>query len=212
VANLAAWREACANANGVETLKEAAMLRRGLLVVLSVIAGSTFAVGTAHAKPPGYYSGSDSFSFSDCGFQIDAVITFSGTFRIKGGRHGDPTPYLLDNYQYHNVFTNPATGAFFTISGNGMTKDLQIVNVSGTVYSIEFIEVGQPVVVRDMNGKVVIRDRGHILFRVSIDTLGDDNIDNDIEIPGSFEIVAINGPHPVLEGVDLCDVASDLIG
>jgi hypothetical protein len=200
--------------NGVATLREVdAMPRRSLLIALSVIAGSTFAVGTVHAKPPGYYSGSDSFSFSDCGFQIDAVTTFSGTFKNKGGRHGiSDAPYIMDNYRFDNVFTNPATGAWFTISGNGMTKDLHIERVAGTVVSIEFMETGQPVVVRDMNGKVVLRDRGHIVFRVQLDTLGDDNIENDVEIPGTFEIVAINGPHPVLEGVDLCEVARELIG
>ena len=188
------------------------MLKRGLLIALSVIAGSAFAVGTVHARPPEHYSGSESFSFDDCGFQIDAVSTFSGTFTLKPGRHGDPTPYLMDNYRFNNVYTNPDNGAWFTISGNGLYKDLHIVNVSGTVHSFEAIEAGQPVVVRDMNGKVVLRDRGHILSRFSVDTLGDDNLDNDIFIEDSFELVAINGPHPVLEGVDLCQVARDLIG
>jgi hypothetical protein len=190
------------------------MLKRGLLVALSFIGGSAFAVGTVHADPPGeHYSGSESFSFDDCGFRIDAVTTFSGLFINKGGRHGvTDAPYIMDNYRFDNVYTNPATGAWFTISGNGMAKDLHIVNVSGTVYSIEFIESGQPVVVRDMNGKVVVRDRGHILFRVQIDTLGDPDIENDVEVPGTFEVVAVNGPHPVLDGVDLCQVARDLIG
>ena len=63
-----------------------------------------------------------------------------------------------------------------------------------------------------MNGKVVLRDRGHIRSRFQIDTLGDDDIENDIEVPGTFEFVAVNGPHPVLDGADLCEVARDLIG
>jgi hypothetical protein len=110
------------------------------------------------------------------------------------------------------VYTNAATGAWFTISGNGMSKDLHIERVSGTVVSIEFMEVGQPIVVRDMNGKLIFRDRGHLGFRVQIDTQGDGNIDNDVEVPGTAEVLAINGPHPTFHGPDFCDVARDLIG
>jgi hypothetical protein len=93
------------------------------------------------------------------------VSTFSGLFIIKRDRPGvddDDAPYLLDNYRFENVFTNAATGAWFTISGNGMSKDLHIERVSGTVVSIEFMKVGQPIVVRDMNGELIFRDRGHL--------------------------------------------------
>ncbi len=95
---------------------------------------------------------------------------------LKQGRRGDPTPYFFDNYKYETVFTNPETGAWFTQSGNGMFKDLKIVNVSGTVYSFETIEVGRPFEVRDMNGDLVIKDRGHLRTRFSVDTLGDSDL------------------------------------
>jgi hypothetical protein len=210
-ANLAAWSEACVNANRGRNAEEVGvMLRRSLLIAGSVIAGSAFAVGTVHADPPEHYSGTDSFSFDDCGFQIDGVATFSGTFQLKAGRHGDPTPYLFDNYRFETVYTNPATGAFFTVSGNGLYHDVHIVNVSGTVYSFEANDSGQQVVVRDMNGQVVVRDRGHLRVRFSVDTLGDDDLSNDIFFD-DFEFVAVNGPHPTF-GLDFCEVASDLIG
>ena len=137
---------------------------RRLLIALGVIAGSAFAVGTVDAKPleREHYSGTDSFSFDDCGFQIDGETTFSGLFMLKQGRRGDPTPYFFDNYEYETVYTNPATGAWFTQSGNGLYKDLQIVNVAGTVYTFEVIEVGRPFEVRDMDGNLVVKDRGHL--------------------------------------------------
>ena len=171
------------------------------------------AVGTVKAKPlvREHYSGTDSFSFDDCGFQIDAVVTFSGLFMLKEGRRGDPTPYLFDNYEYRTVYTNPATGAWFSQSGNGLYKDLHIVNVDGTVYSFEAIEVGRPFQLRDMDGNLVIKDRGHLRTRFSVDTLGDNNLDNDIFIEGSFELVADNGAHPGFF-LDFCDIANDLIG
>ena len=119
---------------------------RRFLIALAVIAASASAVGTVQAKPlvRVHYSGTDSFSFDDCGFQIDGVVTFSGLFMLKEGRRGDPTPYLFDNYEYRTVYTNPATGAWFSQSGKGLYKDLKIVNVDGTVYSFEAIEVGRP--------------------------------------------------------------------
>ena len=130
---------------------------------------------------------------------------------LKQGRRGDATPYLFDNYEYVNVFTNPANGKWFTRHGNGLYKDLHIVNIEGTVYRFESVENGQPFVIRDSNGNVVIRDRGQLRTGFTVDTLGDDNLENDIFIDGSFELLADHGQHPGFY-VDFCDIARDLIG
>ena len=62
-----------------------------------------------------------------------------------------------------------------------------------------------------MDGNLVIKDRGHLRTRFSVDTLGDNNLDNDIFIEGGFELVADNGAHPGFY-LDFCDIANDLIG
>ncbi len=182
-------------------------------LVFTVMAGTAIFSGTAAAQPlvHEHYSGTDTFSFDDCGFQIDGVSTFSGLFMLKSGRNGDPTPYYFDNYEYEVVYTNPETGAWFTQSGNGLYKDLRIVNIVGTVYEFEAIEVGRPFQIHDMNGNLVVNDRGRLRSRFSVDTLGDDNLDNDIFIDGSFELLADNGSHPGFY-LDFCGLANDLIG
>ncbi len=175
--------------------------------------GANLAAGAVHGAPleRENYSGTESFSFDDCGFQIDGVIEFSGRFMLKAGRRGDPTPYFFDNYKYRTVYTNPLTGDWFELSGNGLYKDLKITNVSGTVYTFEVVEVGRPFEVRDMDGNVVLRDRGHLRYRFSVETLGDANLDNDMFIDGSFELLADNGRHPGFY-VGFCTLAGDLIG
>ena len=186
---------------------------RKVALGLAVVAGAALVVEPAQAAPlvSEHYSGTDSGSFDDCGFQIDFASTFGGVFMLKEGRRGDATPYLFDNYSYDDVFTNPATGAWFTRHGEGMYKDLHIVNVEGTVYRFEAMEVGQPFVIRDSDGNVVIRDRGALRVGFTVDTLGDDNLDNDIFIEGTDELLADNGQHPGFYA-DFCDIANDLIG
>jgi hypothetical protein len=186
---------------------------RWLALGVAVVASSALVVESAQAAPlvREHYSGTDSGSFDDCGFQIDFTSTFGGVFMLKEGRSGDATPYLFDNYSYDDVFTNPATGAWFTRHGEGLYKDLHIVNVQGTVYRFEAMEVGQPFVIRDSDGNLVVRDRGHLRVGFTVDTLGDDDLENDIFIDGSFELLADNGPHPGFY-MDFCDIAADLIG
>jgi hypothetical protein len=184
-----------------------------LAIGIGVVAGSVLSVASASAAPivREHYSGTDSFSFDDCGFTIDATSTFSGLFMLNEGRRGDATPYLFDNYEYDGVFTNPATGAWLTLHGQGLYKDLHIVNVEGTVYRVESMEAGQPFVVRDSDGNLVVRDRGLLRVGFTVDTLGDDDLGNDFFIDGTWELLADNGVHPGFY-VDFCAIAADLIG
>src|SRR5262245_61178592 len=115
---------------------------RTLALGVAVVAGSALVVEPAHAAPlvREHYNYTDSGSFDDCGFQIDFTTVGGGVFILKEGRRGDATPYLFDNYEYDNVFTNPANGKWFTRHGDGLYKDLHIVNVEGTIYRFESVE------------------------------------------------------------------------
>lgn len=186
---------------------------RLLLFAATMIGASTLAAGMADAKPleREHYSGTETFSFDDCGFTIDAETTFSGLFMLKEGKRGDPTPYYFDNYQYETVYTNPETDAWFTQSGNGIFKDIKIVNLSGTLYRFEAVENGRPFEIRDSAGNLIIKDRGHLRVTFVVDTLGDTDLENDVFIEGTFELLAEGGPHPGFFA-DFCDLANDLIG
>jgi hypothetical protein len=155
------------------------------------------------------YSGTD--SFTECGFQGES--TFSGRVMIK-----DATPaaggqffYFQDNYQYRDVITDPATGEFVVVRGDGIFKEVQARQVEGSVFTSLTHEAGQPFVVEDMSGRVVVRDRGMITLSYVFDTLGD-------SAPGGISltdavVVRVSGPHPGFEeAFDFCALLTSLIG
>src|SRR5687767_3041623 len=84
------------------------------LTTLAVVALLVFAAGPAAGTVIGqeHYSGTDSFSFDDCGFTIDVESEFSGhvLFRVdKGGE-----AFLVkDTFSYRDVLTNRETGEWF---------------------------------------------------------------------------------------------------
>ena len=186
---------------------------RGVVTVFMVIACAVVGAGGAAARPlvHEHYRGTDEFSFDDCGFPIDAVGTFSGLFILKDGRGGDPTPYVLNNYDASTVYTNSDTGAWFTISGNGLYKDMRLTQVAGTVYRLDAMEVGRPFRVQDSDGIQVMVDRGRLLYTALLDTQGDADLSNDVFFDGTFEVLADNGAHPGFY-TDFCDLATGLIG
>ncbi len=183
-----------------------------LATLLAVPVGAPFAT-PVQAKPieREHYSGADSGDFNCDGLDMHFEVTFSGLFMLKEGRKGDPTPYYFDNYEYHVVYTTvPDNGRWFTRDGNGLYKDMHITNVSGTIYEFEAMDAGQPFVIRDQDGNVVLRDRGRLLVRFVVDTKGDSDLSNDEFIEGSFELLADNGSHPGFY-IDFCQLAKDLL-
>ena len=160
-----------------------------------------------------HYSFVDRFSYDDCGFRVDVESTNTGTFHLRPGHAGDPTPYLFDNYEWHSTTTNPANGKWFTEEGNGQYRDLKITNVEGTIYTFQAMESGRPYTLTDMDGNKLFFDRGRLLVTFQVDTKGDDDLSNDEEIEGSFELLADNGSHPAwhFDG-EWCDIVNDLLG
>jgi hypothetical protein len=184
---------------------------RALVLVVGTLLGLLVAQ-PANAAPivNERYSGTE--SFTECGrFQVES--TFSGRVMIK-----DATPatdgqffYFQDNYQYRDVITNPATGEFVVVRGNGIFKEVQARQVEGSIFTFLTHEAGQPFVVEDMSGRVVLRDRGMITLSYVFDTLGD-------SAPGGVfledpVVVRVSGPHPGFEeAFDFCALLTDLIG
>jgi hypothetical protein len=183
---------------------------RALVLVVGPLLGLLVAL-PANAAPivNERYSGTE--SFTECGFQGES--SFSGRVMIK-----DATPatdgqffYAQDNYQYRDVITNPATGEFVIVRGNGIIKEIQPRQMEGSVFTFLTHEAGQPFVVEDSSGRVVLRDRGMITLSYVFDTLGD-------SAPGGVfledpVVVRVSGPHPGFEeAFDFCALLTSLIG
>jgi hypothetical protein len=98
-----------------------------------------------------------------------------------------------------------------SIEGKEVSNELSATQVSGNVYAFITIEAGQPFVVRDSAGNVVLRDRGVIRHRILFDTLGDST-------PGGVtlddQIIGVGGPHPAFDQSEdeFCAMVQALIG
>ena len=162
----------------------------------------------AHAAPlvREHYSGTDSFDFDDCGFVIHNEVSFAGVFMLKAPRAEGAPPRYFDNYEVHEVLS--ANGRTLTLDHQGLFKDLHVTLVEGTVYQYVGMEAGQPFVMRDEDGQVILRDRGVLKTTFQFDTQGDTDPDNDVFVEGSFSVLADNGRHPGFY-IDSCQVLED---
>ena len=182
---------------------------------IAVSAAVTLAVLGLSAPVQAKVVDSGSFSGTDSGVVCGSYAvetTFSGSFTVK-----DATPatdgqvflFTLKN-EFTDVITNPDTGAFVTLSGDLLLKELRPRQLDGSVYTVRTIEVGR-FVLRDMDGKVVLKDVGLIETTEIFDTLGD-SAPGGVVLEGP-EIVRVAGPHPALEETfDPCLLFDELIG
>jgi hypothetical protein len=156
----------------------------------------------------------DSFSddFELCGMPVHVDGEESGFFHQRVGK-GDleSTFFAHINLSTTETFTNPANGKFLLIESHAVIQETKAVPVDGTIFQFTGVEAGQPFVLRDMSGRVVLHNRGAIRTTILFDTLGDDT-------PGGvvLDVISqrISGPHPELEMDEdaFCAVVQDLIG
>lgn len=167
-------------------------------IVVSALAMPALAKPLEHEV----YSGSDSFLAEDlCGTDWTVEMTFSGNSMLKAGRHGSP-PYFFDNYSYTQVWTDVNDPTRTVIhQGNGLWRDQHITLVQGTTYHFTVVEAGQPSTWWTADGELIYRDRGSIVWEFTVDTLGDDDLSNDVFISDEGP-TSIHGPHPELVSFD----------
>ncbi|WP_446219964.1 carboxylesterase family protein [Micromonospora sp. IBHARD004] len=174
-----------------------------------VVIGVTAVPAGATVVDQGHYSGTESSTYNDCGYPVQVQAEFSGNYVIRAGEHDNQSAFFVtDNYSYREVHTNLDTGEWFVLRGNGVFHDIRATRVEGSVFEFESVEAGQPFVVEDSAGNVVLRDRGAIRYRTLFDTGGDDE-------PGGtfleFLGAQVSGPHPGFFA-GFCRIAGDLIG
>ncbi|MBD0293094.1 MAG: hypothetical protein ICV70_05925 [Jiangellaceae bacterium] len=170
------------------------------------------ASGVAQAAPPLeniHYEDVEEGSFDDCGFTIDFVSFNSGHFMVREVEGSGGQAFLgHDNFRYRIVLTNPETGASMVVRGHGLFREFTARHIEGDIWEFTAHEVGQPFVVEDSEGNVVLRDRGRLTFRAIFDTLGDSEPGGELL---EEELTGMHGPHPGFF-TDFCDIATDLIG
>lgn len=141
----------------------------------------------------------DSFVFEPlsfiCGFEVQLDVEVDGKVIIREGKgKRDSAFFAHETISYTETYS--ANGKYFTISGNSVFQETKAVPLGGSLFEFSSIQAGQPYTVRDMDGNVLLRDRGVVASTVVFDTLGDD-------VPGGFFVAEVDfrvgGPHPGLD-------------
>jgi predicted esterase len=180
---------------------------RWWIVVLAVVAAMPFAGGVSARAEAAVvqwtpYSGSDHRTYDDCGYPTAVAATFSGRAGIRTGT-GPDAGYLFitDNYTFREVHTDLATGRWFVVRGNGQFKNVKARPVGGNVFEVTSRESGQPFVVEDSTGKVVLRFAGLVTYGYTFQTDGNTTVE--------FQSVTQAGHFP---DTSLCSAAGSAIG
>ncbi len=186
------------------TLRSIAVSAAVTLAVLAMLAPAQ-----AKVVESGSFSGTDSGTL--CG-SYAVETTFSGSFTVKDATPATDGQFFAFTlkFEFTDVITNPETGAFLTLSGHLLLKEIRPRQLDGSVYTVRTIEVGQ-FVLRDMDGKVVLKDVGLIEMTEVFDTLGD-SAPGGVLLEGP-DIVRVAGPHPAFDDTfDFCLLVDQLIG
>src|SRR5207302_2746492 len=122
----------------------------------------------------------------ECGYPMHVVGVENHRVHLRADRRLDGNFFYTDNYAVRETWTAP-DGRWFTITANGIYKDVQARRIGGSLYEFSNHNSGQPIVITDSSRNVVSRDRGNVTSRYTID-LAD----------GSFNFLGdqVNGPHP----------------
>jgi hypothetical protein len=143
-----------------------------------------------------HLSGTDSFTEELCDEEWSVESSFTTLSMLKAGKHGDPTPSFFANESYRNLYRDPADESRgFVLSGHSLFSDIHVTLVSGTLYRFDSMQVGRPIVVSSLDGRVIGADRGRLAWQFLVDTHGSSDPD-DYELLDA-SVVASSGPHPI---------------
>ncbi|MEO8329562.1 MAG: hypothetical protein ABI586_06130 [Candidatus Nanopelagicales bacterium] len=142
----------------------------------------------------------DSDAFSACGFRIRVHTVGSGSIKLRT-EPGSGEVLVQQRLNVTSTFTNPATGDWFAIAGHWQEHvSHTTVLPNGNIETV-LREPGNRHNIYDADG-VIARDTGLTVFTFVYDPVLDEEVSMTTEIHGKFPVA----------GVDLCVLASDLIG
>ncbi|MEA2605752.1 MAG: hypothetical protein QOI00_509, partial [Chloroflexota bacterium] len=176
---------------------------RGPAVLVAMLAALTWGAGSASATLGDRFSFTNPYEYVnwDCGYPMQVVGVESHLVLIRVDKKLDGNVFVTDNYAFKETWTG-SDGRWFTLSGNGIGKDIRAKSLGGTLYEFTNHNSGQPVVVTDSSGNIISRDRGNLTVQYTIDIAD-----------GTFNFLGfrLGGPHPLFF-VDLCKEVAPLVG
>jgi hypothetical protein len=157
------------------------------------------------------------FTFSEshvedvCGIEVRHDFAVSGHFRDRTGKGDlDQAFFGQSSVRIKDTWTNLETGDWMTNEARVTQMDVKATPLGGNVFEFKFREAGMGTV-RDMEGNVVLRDRGAIWMRIVFDTLGDGQPGGNVL---AESVIRVSGPHPGFEQdeEEFCATVHALIG
>jgi hypothetical protein len=184
------------------TRPSAKRIGRGFAVFAAIVLALTMVAGPASATiiDRFRFTGDYEFDAWDCGYGMHVVGTETHLFLTRADKKLDGNAFFTNNYEVHETWT-AADGRWFTLSANGIAKDLTAKSVGDSVYEFTFHDVGQPFVIEDSSGHVISRDRGNFTGHFTA---------NFADGSSSFDF-DLHGPHPMFDA-DLCKAVAPLTG
>ena len=186
------------------------MRRLGLVGLLLVAAALTATPSSATKLFSESFSGPYTDGYDDCGFDVVVEGVGSGRDSVRVGKGKNESAFFgHTNYSFVETHTNPATGAFFTLTGDGNfteNKAIRRPEEGPNVFQFWATEAGQ-FTIYDADGNLVAVDRGSLKSSILFDTEGDAE-------PGGILVEFleenINGRSEIFD--NFCDIATELIG
>ena len=179
---------------------------------LPLLAASVVALSMtgAYASPQITGNFAESGTEEVCGIPID--FDFTQTVRhfdreVPGSDGQAYRGHFVVNFS--NVLTNPANGEWLIVRGHEVDNELSARHVDGNIWEFTAQSAGQPFMIENSDGKVVLRDRGRTTSRFLFDTLGDGQPGGELL---EVETTGVFGPHPSLGTDAFCAVLTELIG
>ena len=185
-------------------IRRSSRARRWLGLTAAVVITMTLTAASASAtvvQRERVFDNPYAFVAWDCGYPMQVVGVETHLIHVRADRRVDDNYFFTNNYAWRETWT-AADGRSFTLSGNGIFKDVKARSLGGSLYAFEFHENGQPFVITDSSGRVVSRDRGNLTGSYTFDFE-----------TGEFHFLGnqLHGPHP-MSGVDLCAAVQPLTG
>lgn len=179
-------------------------MNRPFLVAGTLAATAALAIPQAGATVThrDHYSQTFAFSSEPCDIPLDTVLTLTGSLVVREDRDG--APRTKDTYAFEAVFTNPDNGNWFVQRGHGVVNQISATHVEGSVYEIVAASAGQPFVLEDAEGNVILRDRGQVRHTFLFD----------METGETEDVSAVaRGQYPASDASDeVCAAMAELAG